>query len=280
MNLFPHQHQDLSDAQLVKIASMVRAASGINLNVGKKELVKTRLLKRMRSLKLATFRDYLDYLGGDNSGSEFMAMLDVITTNQTSFFREVDHFDYLAREALPRFEKEKGPAGKLRIWSAGCSTGEEPYTISMVLNEKLAGLGSWDAKILATDLAPTVLARARAGLYGWDRLQSVPPPLRNKYFDLVGRRRDGRFTAKDNIRYLIRFAKLNLMEPWPMKGPFDVIFCRNVMIYFEKETQARLVNRYFDILRPGGLLFIGHSESLTGVSHGFKYIRPTVYLKP
>ncbi len=268
----------LSDEQFARISRLVKDLAGINLHDGKKELVKARLNKRLRALGLACFDEYIDRVRDDASGAELTAMLDALSTNLTSFFREADHFRHLGGTVLPRLA-ERGQR-RLRIWSAGCSSGEEPYSIAITVREVLGDLSGWDAAILATDLSTRVLANAREGVYDARRVAPVEPRQRQRYFSLAASRPEKRYRVAPTLRRLVHFVRLNLMDAWPMRGPFDVIFCRNVMIYFEKPTQADIVTRFARLLSPGGALFIGHSESLTGIRHNFRYVRPTVYEKP
>jgi len=265
---------DLTDRQFEHISGMVKELCGINLHQGKRELVKARLAKRLRQLGYTDFDDYIHHLASDDSGGELIQMLDVISTNLTSFFREADHFSCFS-DNLKKLSA-KGTR-RLRVWSAGCSSGEEPYTIAMTIRETLGDLSGWDVRILATDISTRVLATARQGVYPQKRFENVPPQIRGRYFDCIQSRPDRIYQAKPEIRQLIHFARLNLMESWPMRGPFDAIFCRNVMIYFDKPTQEKLVRRYAQLLAPGGNLFIGHSESLTGIQHKLRYVQPTVY---
>lgn len=267
---------ELAEAQLDKIISLVKSMSGINLNDGKKELVKARLGKRLRSLKMNSFDDYIDFVR-DGSSGELTAMLDAISTNLTNFFRESDHFDFLASNIFPKIIKNG--SRRLRVWSAGCSTGEEPYSIAITMAENIPDFQNWDTRILATDLSTKVLETASKGSYPAKRLANMSPQWRKDYFALDKSSGQEIYTAVGLIRKRITFGHLNLMKKWPMKGPFDVIFCRNVMIYFDKPTRAKLVERYWDLLAPSGVLFIGHSESLTGIQHKFRYIQPTVYAK-
>ena len=271
---------ELSDAQFNKISRLVKDRCGINLHEGKKQLVQARLAKRLRELHLRGYREYIEYVTNDADGAELTAMLDAISTNLTSFFREEEHFRYLARKVLPAAMARAGGDRRLRIWSAGCSTGEEPYSIAITLCENIPDLTSWDAKVLATDLSTKVLACAEKATYPGERIKAVPPQQRSRYFRCVQARPERLYRVEDPARSLVHFARLNLMDSWPMKGPFDAVFCRNVMIYFEKPTQAELVNRFCGILAPGGTLFIGHSESLTGIEHTMRYVQPTVYEKP
>lgn len=271
---------ELSEAQFNEISKLVKDLCGINLHDGKKELIKARLTKRLRKLHIPSFEQYLEYVRNDTTGSELTAMLDALSTNLTSFFRESDHFEYLAQQVIPRVAINATRTGRrLRIWSAGCSSGEEPYSIAITVNETLSNLKMWDIKILATDISTRMLDRAETGIYDADRIKTVAPQLRNKYFDLVETRPQRLYQVKDNISSLVHISRLNLVAHWPMHGPFDAIFCRNVMIYFDKPTQEDLVSRYWNLLGPEGTLFIGHSESLTGINHQFKYAQPTVYEK-
>jgi chemotaxis protein methyltransferase CheR len=271
------QETKLSEGEFIQISNLVKELCGINLHDGKKELVKARLSKRMRQLGLTSFQQYIDYVR-QQSEREITTMLDILSTNLTYFFREPRHLEYLRDTILPEMSA-KGPQ-RLRIWSAGCSSGEEPYSIGMVLNEALPNLDRWDAAILATDLSTRVLQTASQGCYREERFRELPRHMVSKYFLCTQFKPEKIYKAGPKLRKLVHFARLNLMEPWPMKGPFDVIFCRNVMIYFDKPTQGKLVNRYFDILKPGGMLFLGHSESLTGIDHKFKYVQPATYRKP
>lgn len=267
---------DLADAQLERISTLIKSLAGIHLDSGKKDLVKARLNKRLRKLGMRSFDEYIDYVERDPE-AESTAMLDAISTNLTSFFRESKHFHHLAEQVIPKVVARGGR--RLRIWSAGCSTGEEPYSIAITLLETIPDLPGWDAKILATDLSTDVVRRAAAGVYDEKRLESVQMRIKNSYFISRGNRGAREYVVADCVRKLVTMGHLNLMGPWPMKGPFDVIFCRNVMIYFDKPTRSRLVQRFWDLLTPGGTLMIGHSESLTGIEHRFRYAEPTIYVK-
>jgi chemotaxis protein methyltransferase CheR len=277
MSVFAGSQTKLTEAEFQQISAFVKTTCGINLHDGKKELVKARLGKRMRMLGTPSFHDYMDYVMADTTGAEVTAMLDVISTNLTYFFREPKHLTYLQEKILPEWTR-KGNR-RLRIWSAGCSSGEEPYSIAMLLAETLQ-LKQCDARILATDLSTRVLRCANEGIYREDRFRETSQAMVRKYFTCIQTKPERLYKVSPELRRLIHFARLNLMESWPMSGPFDVIFCRNVMIYFDKETQGRLVNRYFDILAPGGVLFLGHSESLTGIQHRYRYVQPACYQKP
>ncbi len=267
---------ELSDSQFEEISRLVKNLCGINLHSGKRELVRARLTRRLRDLQLPGFEMYLEHLRADE-GEEIVALLDVLSTNLTRFFREPVHFDILAERAAA--VARRGPRTPLRIWSAGCSSGEEPYSMAIRLLET-PEVADCDIRILATDLSTRVLAVAREGVYPGARLQEMDRTLISRRFDTTTIDGEPHYRVTEPVRRLIRFARLNLIDPWPMEGPFSVIMCRNVMIYFDKPTQQSLVRRFYEILRPGGILFIGHSESLTGVDHRFRYIQPTVYEKP
>jgi chemotaxis protein methyltransferase CheR len=269
--LDPSTLAHLTENDFRRVQRMLSKLSGMNLLEGKEDLVKARLQKRLRATKIKTFKEYLDTIEAEPSGAETRNFIDVLTTNLTSFFREKEHFDFIASEILPR-QKNRS----LTIWSAGCSTGEEPYSISMFLLETLPDPGAWDIRILATDISTRVLAHAQEGVFPKESVSSLSPAQRQRHFQECGgvppTWRISPATAAP-----IRFARLNLMGEWPMRGPFDLIFCRNVMIYFDKAVQERLVLRYWDLLRPGGHLLVGHSESLSGLRTPYRYVRPAVY---
>ncbi len=272
--------QPLTKVEFARLSDMIRKHAGINLHEGKQELVKARLNKRLRELGMHSYQEYLDFLQHDSSGDEFIVMLNSISTNVTNFFRESDHFTFLTKTYFPQLRASKTGLHTLRFWSAGCSSGEEPYTLGIVLKEEWAGLDQWDVKILATDLSTKVLNNAKQGIYEAAKLSDVPPALLKRYFTpLPGTGGTQQFQVKDEVRRLVHFARLNLLDTWPMRGPFDLIFCRNVMIYFEKKLREQLVQRYWELLAPNGILFIGHSESLAGIEHKFQYVAPTVYRK-
>ena len=261
------------------IRELIEKFSGIHLNQGKRELVYARLAKRIRDLGLSDFKQYCDLLRtGDPE--ELITCVNAITTNVTSFFREQHHFDFLKDTVLPWIISQHGKAGpgRLRIWSAGCSSGEEPYSIDITLRE-VSLFDNWDVKILATDLDSVVLDKARTGIYKKEQLGKVAPDMLKKWFLQGCENNLGQVKVRGELKSRIYFRKLNLMEPWPMHGPFHVIFCRNVVIYFDKQNQMKLFQRFADILVPDGFLFIGHSENLFGVSDRFKSIGRTIYRK-
>ncbi|MCD6392689.1 MAG: protein-glutamate O-methyltransferase CheR [Planctomycetes bacterium] len=272
----------LSESDFRKISNMVYEHCGINLHAGKKELVRARLAKRLRLGNFKTFPEYMNHVLKDKTGQEFSLLIDSLSTNLTSFFREKQHFEFLQSRFLPTLLEQKRQSSnfRIRIWSAGCSSGEEPYSIAIALLEATQGKGRWDIKVLATDISASILELAKAGIYGIERVEPVPSLQKQKY--LVPHRRNGHkmFEVSNRLRDTVIFSYLNLMNDWPIKGPLDFIFCRNVMIYFDKATQSTLVNRFWDLLDSGGILFTGHSESLTGIEHKFKYVQPTIYMKP
>lgn len=264
----------LTQSQFVRLSRLVHDLSGIKLRDGKQELVKARLTKRLKALNISDFEGYLQFLEADKSRRELANMIDLISTNKTHFFRERDHFDYFQKCLLPQFKTTSLP---LRIWSAGCSFGQEAYSLAILIRESMLDLARRDIKILATDISRPVLAKARQGIYEESDVAEVPPPLRRRHFRRLDSASPRRYQIVDAVRDMVRFARLNLISAWPMKGPFQAIFCRNVMIYFDKPTQEELVQRFWQLLAPGGHFFVGHSESLTGLSHAFHYVQPAVY---
>jgi len=265
---------ELSDEDFQRIRRLVRDRLGIALAESKRELVYGRLARRLRALKLRDFGGYLQLIEAGDAG-EMQHFCNAITTNLTSFFREGHHFEYLAQQLLPALQRSRGGTARLRIWSAGCSTGEEPYSIAMVLLEQMAQLRGWDVRILATDIDTNVLSHAQAGLYDSERLEKMDSGRMQRWFQ---RSPDGqRFVVRDELKRLIRFKPLNLMDQWPMQGPIDVIFCRNVMIYFDRDTQRQIVGRMAALQRPDDHLILGHSESLLQVSKQYRLVGDTIH---
>jgi chemotaxis protein methyltransferase CheR len=265
---------ELEPRQFYKISGLVYRASGINLTPGKEALVRSRLMKRLRSLGLQQVEDYLSFIDSDEGASEVACLIDVMTTNKTCFFREAEHFHYLRDRILPGLK-----ATRVRFWSAACSSGEEPYSLAMLIREHVAGVENRDARILATDISHRMLEKARAAFYTESSAGELKCTAYGKYLVAAARGGEAGWQIAPAVRSRVHFAHLNLMQPWPMKGPFQVIFCRNVMIYFDRPTQQTLVNRFWDLLEPGGLLFVGHSEGLSAIRHRFRYVRPAVYQK-
>jgi chemotaxis protein methyltransferase CheR len=265
---------DLSDADLARVGSLVHEIAGIALPPNKHAMVRSRLATRARTLGLPSVGAYLEHVENDASGGELAAMIDALTTNKTYFFREEAHFDLLRHRVFPDLAERSGP---IRLWSAGCSTGEEAYCMAVLALETFGERAPRDVRILGTDISQRVLNVARPGEYAAENVSAIPAPTLARMFESVphGNRRSYRVRAE--LRALVRFARLNLMSNWPMRGPFDVIFCRNVMIYFDRPTRERLVRRLAELLTPGGYLCIGHSESLTGFSPGLEFVQPATY---
>jgi chemotaxis protein methyltransferase CheR len=266
----------LSDAQFHRIRELVRLHTGISLSDAKRQLVYGRLARRLRALKLETFGEYIELLER-GVATELEEFTNAITTNLTSFFREPHHFEYLASDVLPKIVAKDSGVRRARIWCCAASTGEEPYSIAMVLREAQEILTGFDIKLLATDLDSAVLATGAAGVYNADRLKTVSGARVSRFFRKGGGEHTGKFRATDELRNLITFKQLNLMHEWPMRGPFDAIFCRNVIIYFDKETQRVLFERMAALQRPGDMLFLGHSESLYRVSDKYELVGRTIY---
>jgi chemotaxis protein methyltransferase CheR len=274
---------EIDDKEFGLFQQLIYEESGICLTPAKKELVKSRLATRLREKSFTTFKEYYKYVTDhDHTGEEMVCMLDCISTNLTRFFREDAHFDFLISTVIPRMLENKKNLrdNKIRIWSAGCSSGEEPYTISMVVSENITPLNNWNIKILATDLSTRVLKKAITGVYTKEQLKSVPPQMFSTYFKRLNGNTKNLYQIDDSLKNLIAFRRLNLTDSnFPFKGLFDFIFCRNVMIYFDKKTQNDLILKFYKHLSPDGYLFIGHSESLAGTSNKFRYVRPTIYQK-
>ncbi|HVW67818.1 MAG TPA: protein-glutamate O-methyltransferase CheR [Steroidobacteraceae bacterium] len=265
-----------SDADFAALRQLVKELTGINLSDQKRELVYGRLARRLRALQLRTFAEYRELLASDG-GVEIGEFCNAITTNLTSFFRESHHFEYLRDHVLQPRVTDRTASRRLRIWSAGCSSGEEPYSIAMTVLEALPDLRSWDVKILATDLDSDVLARAQRGVYAADRVRNLGAERLERFFEERRDRSGPCYQVRPEVAELITFKQLNLMHSLPMKGPLDVIFCRNVVIYFDKDTQRELFARVAHVQRPKDLLFLGHSESLFKVSESYTPIGKTIY---
>ncbi len=273
------QHDiEIDEKEYNYISTLIHNLCGINLHDGKKELVRARLSKRLRILGLGSFKQYIKYVEDDATKEEFSNMVDALSTNLTSFFREEKHFEFLRDNVIPEWSNNKTNQ-TIKIWSAGCSSGEELYTIAIVLHEAENLLKKKQVKILATDISSRMLEVARKAGYKKDRITKIPKDIQRKYFLKGDNGFSDHYLVKPVLRDMVTISRLNLLGGWPMKGKFDLIFCRNVMIYFDKPTQETLVNRYWNVLNPGGYLFIGHSESLTGIKHRFKYSQPTIYRK-
>ena len=268
----------LTERDFNTIRKLVYDHTGINLSEGKRDMVYSRLAKRLRQLGLETFGDYCALLENESS-DELGNFMNSVTTNLTSFFREEHHFEYLKNELLPKLMKIRDGERTIRIWSAGCSSGEEPYSIAMTVRDVIPASSGWDVRILATDLDTNVLHHASQGIYSEDRLNGVPKEKLKRWF-LKGKGDNaGKVRIAKELRDMIIFKQLNLMKAWPIKPGIDVLFCRNVVIYFDKPTQSVLFDRYADILADHGHMFIGHSETLYNVCDRFRLLGKTIYEK-
>jgi chemotaxis protein methyltransferase CheR len=263
----------LTPRDFEQISDLACRTCGLDLKKGKHHLVQARLAKTIREGRFASFQEYYEHVVADRTGEELIALLDALTTNFTSFLREPSHFEFLRKTILPQLQNPP------RIWSAACSTGEEPFTIAFSLLEELGLAASDRTRILATDISTKALATAEQAVYQSQRSEDLPPEWRSRYLLRGSKSQEGWCRVKPHVRGMVEFRRLNLIEPFPLVEKFHVIFCRNVMIYFSKSTQAELVGRLTERLDPGGYLLIGHSESLHGFQHGLQYIEPAVYRK-
>lgn len=268
----------LGDREFDFIRHVIGENAGIVLGPNKRQLVQGRLARRLRELGLSSYAAYCDHVR-ESGPEELVGLINALTTNVTSFFRENHHFEALTEYMLPEAMQRNQRSRRLRIWSAGCSTGEEPYCIAMMLAEALPASMHWDAKILATDIDSDVIAQAQRGVYRLDRLATVPlQRLRRSFRKGVGAHQ-GQALIHPEIARLVSFRTLNLLHAWPMRGPFDVIFCRNVMIYFDQPTRAKLVARFAAMLAPDGYLCLGHSESIHAGAAPLRLVGKTIYRK-
>ena len=263
----------LSAQEFRQIRDLAYQRFGLDLKSGKEALVAARLGKKLRKLGFQSFSEYHRHVLADATGDALIELIDALTTNHTSFLRERAHFEFLARAANEEFHE----ISTLRVWSAACSSGEEPYSIAMCLEEALARTPGRGFRILATDISTRVLDTARCGVYPEGRFADVPEPLRRAYLLRGQGESKGFYRVKPELAKRIEFDRFNLIEPFTERGLFHVIFCRNVMMYFAKPTQQDIVQRLSAQLERGGYLFVGHSESLTGVEHALHYVRPATY---
>ncbi len=270
----------LTDQEFKKLTGLVHGLTGIVLGDHKKDMVYGRLARRLRELGMQSFSQYCDLLDSKKASDEMGFLVNAITTNLTKFFRESHHFDnlsqHLSKVAMDRHRRNTDP--NVLVWSAGCSSGEEPYSIASTIRSKVASLKGWNVKILATDLDTNMLNTGRNGIYKDEALKNLP----EKYLPVLReacKQKDGMLYMKDSIKEMIHFKQLNLLHEWPMKRKYDVIFCRNVLIYFDTPTKDNLVKRYSEMLRPGGMLFLGHSETLLNKPAAIELIGQTSYVK-
>jgi chemotaxis protein methyltransferase CheR len=273
---------EISNQEFERIRRLVQERTGISLNAHKRSLVAARLGKRLRALGLSSFRRYAEFLTSPDGEAEIEQFVNAMTTNKTDFYRETAHFTFLAKVMIPQLKERAARTGerRIRIWSAGCSTGEEAYTIGMTMADALGSTLTWDIRILASDIDTRVLAEAEQGIYAAERAAAIPAPLLRRYFLRGVGSQAGRVKVGRELRSLVHFRWINLLEePWPIRTTFDAVFCRNVIIYFDRDARRRLIGRFADILRDGGFLFLGHSESLHGISPRFAPLANTVYRK-
>lgn len=265
----------LSPAEFERIRALARDRFGLDLRQGKEELVKARLGKLIRQGGFSSFRQYLDHVQADRTGESLVNLIDALTTNYTSFLREPAHFDFLTNHLLPAWAGRRS----VRIWSAACATGEEPYSLACALLEKLGPEPAMDFQILATDISTRALAAAERGVYPASRLEEIPAAWVKRFFLKGHGRSEGYVKVRPEVRSRIEFRRLNLIEPFQHPEPFALIVCRNVMIYFDRPVRQHVVQRLTDSLEAGGYLFVGHSESLAGFRSGLQYVRPAIYRK-
>lgn len=270
----------ITDKEFGFIRQLAMTHAGISLADYKRNMVYRRVTKRLRALDLVHVADYCRLLADPANAAEIEELINALTTNKTSFFREGHHFEHFAKVALPKIMERAAldHNRRLRVWSAGCSSGQEPYSLAMTLLDNAQKITGWDVRILATDIDTDILAKAQAGVYARDDMTTVPPALMRAFVDNVAGDPE-HCRISDRVRAHVVFKPLNLHEPWPMRGPFDSIFCRNVVIYFDKPTQCALFDRFADILRDGGYLYLGHSESLYKVSDRFRPMGQSIYQK-
>jgi chemotaxis protein methyltransferase CheR len=263
----------ITEQEVVLLRRLIHRLAGINLSAEKKTLLVGRLSRRLHHFRYATFSEYYRLLASGSAPDEVQTFIDLLTTNETYFFRESQHFDLLRDIIIP----ERGASRPFRIWSGACSSGEEPYTMAMVLAEHLPG-APWE--VFASDISQTVLARAQAGVYPLERATGIPAGYLHKYCMKGVRSQQGKLLVAPELRQRVRFAQVNLTEPIVGAGDFDVIFLRNVMIYFDADTKRKVIEHMMPCLKPDGYFIVGHSESLNGIPSPLKSLRPTVYRKP
>jgi chemotaxis protein methyltransferase CheR len=273
-SIIPNGEFPLTAADFRKIAALVHGEAGIVVTEGKANLVYSRLVKRLRAIGLRSFREYCAYVESGEGGDERVALIAAMTTNVTRFFREPHHFDHL-RSLAGSLKKSAQAGHRVRLWSAACSSGEEPYSIAMTLLDAIPEIGELDILVLATDIDPNMVARGIEGRYPASGTNEIPPRLRDRFVLRQGS--SDMVQLAPEVRALVRFRELNLLADWPMSGHFDVIFCRNVMIYFDDRTQNQIWRKFAGALNAGGTLLIGHSERIATEQHPFELVGQTVY---
>ncbi|MBI1823556.1 MAG: protein-glutamate O-methyltransferase [Nitrospirae bacterium] len=267
---------EITDKEFKLLSSLVYQESGIRLNESKKSLMVSRLSRRLRELGLNSFKEYYEkHLNNENDG-ELIQFLDLISTNKTSFFREPVHFDFLKNVILPFCSSVK----QIHIWSSACSSGEEPFSIAMTLLDTVNQPDQWDISVLASDISTRVLARARTGIYDISQISEIGTERAKSHFLKGSGQSEGRVKVRPHLQELVTFKRINLIDDhFQIEKKLDLIFCRNVMIYFDRVTQEVLMNKFYNYLKPGGYLFIGHSETLQWLTHRYHYVAPTIYRK-
>ena len=267
----------ITDNEFQKLSHFIRQNIGINLNEKKKNLINSRLGAILENGNFDSFSDYYQYILQDKSGEALDQLIDKITTNHTYFYREKQHYEFLISDVLPYLVQKQKAKKDLRIWSAGCSSGEEPYSIAMVLADFLGNYKAfWDTKILATDISTNVLKKAKAGIYTNENIKNNPPMWNRIYFKPFD---DNHSVIVNSIKREVIFRRLNLLSSFNFKKRFHIIFCRNVMIYFDAPTRHKVIRKFYEITEPGGYLFVSHSESLDRGVTSYKYIKPSIYRK-
>lgn len=265
---------DFTDEDFEAIRKLVFKKTGISLSDQKRNMVYSRIVRRLRALNLSNFKSYCDLVSTEAGKEEIVDFINAVTTNLTKFFREAYHFEHLEKHSLPEVIKANRGNRRLRIWSAGCSSGMEPYSIAMVLNLFKNQLIGWDVKILATDIDTNMLAHGKAGIYRKSDAENIPKRFASAY-----KINGDEAIMSQTLRDMIYFKPLNFIEKWPVRGPFDIIFCRNVVIYFNKDTQRVIFNSFADVIGDGKYLYIGHSENLQNVCKRFEHLGKTIYKK-
>ncbi len=269
----------LSDDEFGKLSDFIYRESGIKMPPIKRIMLQSRLQKRLRELKMVSFKEYCDYVFSKSGQlGEIIHMLDVVSTNKTDFFREAVHFDFLEDVVLPEFYNQNSGHRQFKVWSAGCSSGEEPYTISIVMTDFAETHTGFDFSILGTDLSTQILQKAVNAVYNMDRVEAIPLEIKKRHFLRSKDRERPTVKLAPHIRKRVRFARLNFMDSsYDISDVFDVIFCRNVLIYFDRATQERVINKLCSKLKPGGYFFLGHSESIMSMNVPLTQVKPTIF---
>lgn len=269
----------LSQQEFDKLSRFIYKESGIKMPPVKRVMLQSRLQKRLRELNMTTFKDYIDYVfSKDGLNGEIIHMLDVVSTNKTDFFREPVHFDFLSNTVLPEFVQQRTGSRTIKVWSAGCSSGEEPYTISIVMADFAEKNPGFDFSIIGTDISTQILQKAVDAVYKEERVTIIPLETKRKYFLRSKDRVNPTVKVNSDLRKRVRFGRLNFMDNYyDIPETFDIVFCRNVLIYFDRETQEKVINKLCDKLRPGGYFFLGHSESIMNMQVPLKQVKPTIF---